>query len=44
MMNRMMKLVAVICMMGCAAVQAELWMPPVFSDGMVLQADELLPS
>jgi sialate O-acetylesterase len=37
--NKMMKRVAVVLMMGCAVVQAELRMSPVFSDGMVLQRD-----
>lgn len=27
----------------CASVQAELWMPSIFSDGMVLQADKPVP-
>lgn len=39
----MIRRVLVALIMVCASAQAELWMPSIFSDGMVLQADKPVP-
>jgi sialate O-acetylesterase len=38
-----MKRIFALLIAVCASVQAELWMPSIFSDGMVLQADKPVP-